>query len=381
MLEQSDLFLQLFGELVESILGQNVLLFSLADGFALIVEKAGTFFFSDYFGGIVEEDTSRVIGEKIAQPVLRAVVDPLGDPDSICTGLGKLVLLRNLLRCHIILLGGCGSIMIIILRCHVGSRSLQFDYVGRCTDLTCGACGVSRLRVDVGQHLRRYGLRVLWFRQIACSHNFIVVAGWGGLRSVILATGDPPRLLLLLLLRCVVLMVMLMVLVLLLGGRGAPVEARGQELPHVLGGGRAGQKALRQVLGDGPAVVKELVRHDLVKVGPALRITVEDACDEVACRIAYIDVVGKGVAVLFDSSVRGFHVGRLEGRFANNQCVDNDPERPDIDFVRVAGFAFEDFGGDVVGRAANRSLLLTVKVKLGRQTEIAQFDLHLVVKK
>ena len=172
-----------------------------------------------------------------------------------------------------------------------------------------------------------------------------------------------------------------MVMVLVLGGRRAPIEARGQELPHVLGGGRAGQKALRQVLGDGTAVVKKLVRHDLVKVGPALGITVEDASDQVARRIAYIDVVGKRVAVLLDASVRGFHVGRLEGRFANNQCVDNDPKRPNIDFIRVTRFALKDLGCYVVGRSTNGSLLLAVKVKFGRQTEIAQFDLHLVVKK
>ena len=61
MLEQCHLLLQLFGELIERILGQNVLLLSLADGFTLIVEKAGTFLLSDDLGRVVKEDTSRVI--------------------------------------------------------------------------------------------------------------------------------------------------------------------------------------------------------------------------------------------------------------------------------------------------------------------------------
>ena len=49
MLKQSDLFLELFWELVELVLCQNVLFLSLADCLALIVEKAGTFFFCDNF--------------------------------------------------------------------------------------------------------------------------------------------------------------------------------------------------------------------------------------------------------------------------------------------------------------------------------------------
>ena len=90
-------------------------------------------------------------------------------------------------------------------------------------------------------------------------------------------------------------------------------------------------------------------------------------------------MIRERVAILSDSPVRGLDVGRFERRLADDEGVDDDAERPDIDFIRVTAFAFEHFGCDVVRSTANSSLLFTVKVELRRQTEIAQLDLHLVV--
>ena len=87
MLQQRDLLLELLRELVELILGQNVLLLALTDGFALVVEEATALFLRDYLGRIVEEDASRVVGQQVAQPVLSAVVDPLSHPDRVRAGL------------------------------------------------------------------------------------------------------------------------------------------------------------------------------------------------------------------------------------------------------------------------------------------------------
>ena len=90
-------------------------------------------------------------------------------------------------------------------------------------------------------------------------------------------------------------------------------------------------------------------------------------------------MIRERVAILSDSPVRGLDVGRFERRLADDKGVDDDAERPDIDFIRVTALAFEHFGCDVVRSTANSSLLFTVKVELRRQTEIAQLDLHLVV--
>ena len=90
-------------------------------------------------------------------------------------------------------------------------------------------------------------------------------------------------------------------------------------------------------------------------------------------------MVRERVAILSDSPVRCFDVGRFERRLADDKSVDDDAERPDINFIRVTALAFEHLGCDVVRSTANSSLLFTVKVELRRQTEVAQLDLHLVV--
>ena len=123
------------------------------------------------------------------------------------------------------------------------------------------------------------------------------------------------------------------------------------------------------------------MRHYLIKVGPALRVSVEDPRDQVTSRITDIDMVGKRIAVLLNSTISGFDIGSLEGWLPNNQSVNNDTERPNIDFIGVPRFALEHFRGYVVWCTANCSLFLTIKIKLGCKAKISQFDLHLVVKK
>jgi len=91
--------------------------------------------------------------------------------------------------------------------------------------------------------------------------------------------------------------------------------------------------------------------------------------------------VGERVVVHSDSLVRRLHVIRLERRLADDQCVNDDAERPDVYLVGVPLLALEDFGGDIVGRATNRTLPLPIEFEFGCQTEVTYFDFHFIVKK
>ena len=119
--------------------------------------------------------------------------------------------------------------------------------------------------------------------------------------------------------------------------------------------------------------------HNFIQVGPSLGITREDSCDQISGCIRNSNMVRERVAILSDTPVRCLDISRLKRRFANDQSVNNDTERPNINFVRVATLAFKHLGCYVVRSTANCSLLLTIKVELRRKTEVAQLDLHLVV--
>jgi len=90
-------------------------------------------------------------------------------------------------------------------------------------------------------------------------------------------------------------------------------------------------------------------------------------------------MVGEGVLVPFDPSVGGFDVSSFERRFSNDQSVDDDSEGPNVDLVGMTGPALQDFGCNVVGSATNGSFLLSVKIELGSEPEVSEFDLHLFV--
>jgi hypothetical protein len=87
----------------------------------------------------------------------------------------------------------------------------------------------------------------------------------------------------------------------------------------------------------------------------------------------------EGVLVSFDSSVCGFDISGFKGRFANDQGVNDYTERPNIHFVRMSCSSFQHFRRDVVRSTANGSFLFSIKIELGSQTEVTQFDLHFII--
>ena len=96
MFKECHLLLELLGILIELVLGEHVLLLALADRLPLVVEEAAALLFCHDLSRIVEEDTGGVIREQVAQPVFRAIVNPLGDPDRVRRSLSQRLLLLDL---------------------------------------------------------------------------------------------------------------------------------------------------------------------------------------------------------------------------------------------------------------------------------------------
>ena len=126
-------------------------------------------------------------------------------------------------------------------------------------------------------------------------------------------------------------------------------------------------------------MVQEVVSHDLFQVWASLRISRQNPCDQVSGCVRNIDMIREGVAILADASVRGFDVSRLEGRFTDDQRVDDHTDGPDVDLVGVALLALEHLRSDIVRRTANGALALTVEFEFRGETEVTDLDLHLVV--
>ena len=103
---------------------------------------------------------------------------------------------------------------------------------------------------------------------------------------------------------------------------------------------------------------------NLVKCRSRRRITRQNSRNQISSLIGNWNVVWERILVSLDSRVRGFDIGGLERRLTYYERVQDDTERPNVDFVGVACPALQHFWRDVVRGSANCPLLLSVKMLL-----------------
>ena len=87
------------------------------------------------------------------------------------------------------------------------------------------------------------------------------------------------------------------------------------------------------------------MHQDLIQGRAARGLQVQDLCDQVLGLLGEDHVLGELVGVHADLLVGGLDIAGLEGGLADEQCVDDDAQGPDVDFVAVAGSALQNFGG------------------------------------
>lgn len=161
-------------------------------------------------------------------------------------------------------------------------------------------------------------------------------------------------------------------------GRLVAHAALGHELANVLARGRASQKRLGQELWN-LAIGHERMHANLVQRWSRCRVARQNSRNQIPGLIRYWNVIWERILVSLDSRVRGFDVSGLERRLTYNERVEDDAEGPDVYFVRVACSALQHFRCNVVWSTANSPLLLAIEIEFGSQTEVSQFDLHLVI--
>ena len=120
--------------------------------------------------------------------------------------------------------------------------------------------------------------------------------------------------------------------------------------------------------------------ESLLPVASLLHIDCEESTDQVFAFVRdEFELVMFEMVISFFYLV--FHNGffRLERKKARDKCIKNDSEGPNVYFVRMTLFPFQDLWCNIVGCSTDCSFALTVKLELGCKTEITDFDFHLVV--
>mmetsp|Transcript_85257 Transcript_85257/g.246474 ORF Transcript_85257/g.246474 Transcript_85257/m.246474 type:complete len:570 (+) Transcript_85257:804-2513(+) len=166
------------------------------------------------------------------------------------------------------------------------------------------------------------------------------------------------------------------------GRRIDPCEVRRTSLRRLAArGGARGRRRARRGRGDGgrpgrrqAASLEPRRGEDLVEGGAVARVRAEDGGYKLLGRVREGHGVREAVLVVLDPPVRCLDIGGLERRPPDNHRVQHHAKRPDVYLEGVPGLALQDLGSDVVGRAADRALLLAVVLKLRREAEIANLQ-------
>ena len=84
------------------------------------------------------------------------------------------------------------------------------------------------------------------------------------------------------------------------------------------------------------------------------------------------------MALTLDFPEQGRHVFVVKGQCSAEQCVQDDPARPNVDLGSGVEFVRDDFGGSVVGRTTTSPQKLSVCHHVG-QAKVGYLDILLLV--
>ena len=112
------------------------------------------------------------------------------------------------------------------------------------------------------------------------------------------------------------------------------------------------------------STVDPLVPLDVINAGSLCGVIIENTRDQISSLGRDLCVVWEAVLVTSDSLIGCLNVVSFKWRFSDDQGVNNNSQRPDVHFVRMALLALKNFWRDIVGSTANCPLTLSVKLKL-----------------
>ena len=126
-------------------------------------------------------------------------------------------------------------------------------------------------------------------------------------------------------------------------------------------------------------MVDPLMHHDVVNSRTLGRVSVKNFGNEVAGIVTDRHIFREAVGVHSNALICSLNIACLKGRLADDQSVNNDTDRPDIDLIGVTLLALKHLRSDIVRSTANGALALSVELEFRGETEVTDLDFHLVV--
>lgn len=114
----------------------------------------------------------------------------------------------------------------------------------------------------------------------------------------------------------------------------------------------------------------------LVKVHPLVGVDNEALFDKVLGSLAHIDVFGEAKGTCLDLLVGLLDLNGLEGRPSTEHRIQDDSDRPVINFIGVSTVLVKNLWGEIVRCSADGPLTFILVEHLCCQTEVSNLEHH-----
>mmetsp|Transcript_24713 Transcript_24713/g.55003 ORF Transcript_24713/g.55003 Transcript_24713/m.55003 type:complete len:303 (-) Transcript_24713:463-1371(-) len=114
--------------------------------------------------------------------------------------------------------------------------------------------------------------------------------------------------------------------------------------------------------------------HNVVQAWSRARVCLQNAPDEILGRVRDADRVWEGELIVTNPLVSGLHIRRLKGRLPDEHSVKDHTQGPDVHLVGVALLSLQNLRSNVVGRATDGALSLSVVLQLGCQPKVSHLQ-------
>ena len=119
--------------------------------------------------------------------------------------------------------------------------------------------------------------------------------------------------------------------------------------------------------------------HNLIYSRSTCRIIIKNFLNKITSVIRNLYSVRKIVIIHSNSTISCLNIISFKWWFSNNKGVNYYTDRPNINFIRMSLFSFENLWSNIIWCTTNSTFTFTIVFKLCGKTEITDLYFHLII--
>jgi len=119
--------------------------------------------------------------------------------------------------------------------------------------------------------------------------------------------------------------------------------------------------------------------HNLIYSRSTCGIIIENFLNKIASVIRNLYSVREIIIIHSNSTISCLNIVSFKWWFSDNKGVNYYTDRPNINFIRMSLFSFENLWSDIIWCTTNSTFTFTIIFELCGKTEVTDFYFHLII--